>query len=63
MHGVRLLAVHRSSCNFGEHPGSPINVDVVCKLPAADTFVGRVRESVIRARESLSYAEARKATC
>jgi len=45
--------------NFDEHPRSPINVDVVCKLPAADTFVGRVRESVIRARESLSYAQAR----
>ncbi len=34
--------------NFCEHPRSPISVDVVCKLPAADTFVGR--ESVIRAR-------------
>jgi len=32
---------------------------VVCKLPAADTFVGRVKDSVLRARESLSYAQAR----
>ena len=23
--------------NFGEHPRSPINVDIVCELPAADT--------------------------
>ena len=45
--------------NFGEHPRSPISVDVVRKLPAADTFVGRVRDPVIRARESLSYAQAR----
>ena len=45
--------------NFGAHPRSPINVDVVCKPPAADTFVGRVKDSVLRARESLSYAQAR----
>ena len=30
--------------NYGDDPRSPVNVDVVCKLPAADTFVGRVRE-------------------
>lgn len=28
-------------------------------MPAADTFVGRVKDSVLRARESLSYAQAR----
>ncbi|KAL3162905.1 hypothetical protein ABBQ32_009348 [Trebouxia sp. C0010 RCD-2024] len=44
--------------NFDEHPRSLINVDVVCKLPAADTFVGRVKDSVLRARESLSHAQA-----
>ncbi len=45
--------------NFGEHPRSPIIVDGMCKLPAAETFVGRVKDSVLRARESLSYAQAR----
>ena len=58
MHGTRLLAIY-FFMNFGEHPRSPINVAVVCKLPVADTFVGRVRESVIRARELLSHAQAR----
>ena len=44
---------------FGERPRSPENVDVVCKRPAADTFVGRVKESIARARESLQYAQQR----
>ena len=43
--------------NFGEHPRSPISADVLCKLPAADTFVGKVRDSVIRARKTNSYAQ------
>lgn len=45
--------------NFGEHPRSPVNVDVVCKLPAADTFVGRVKAFIAHARESLLYAQQR----
>ena len=44
---------------FSEHPRSLVNVDVVCELPAADTFVGRVKESIARARESLQYAQER----
>ncbi len=44
---------------FGEQSRSPISVDDVCKLPAADKFVGRVRESVNRARQLLSNAQAR----
>ena len=45
--------------NLGEHPRSPINVDVVCNMPAAGTSVGRMKDSVLRACESLSYAQAR----
>ena len=37
---------------FGEHPRSPVNLDVMCKLPAVDTLVGRVK---LRAHESLQY--------
>ena len=44
---------------FGEHPRSPINVDVVCKLPAADAFVGRIKDAVSRAHDSLLYAQQR----
>ena len=45
--------------NSGEHPRSPINVDVVCKLPAANAFVGRIKNVVSRARDSLLYAQQR----
>ena len=45
--------------NFGNNPWSPVNVDIVCKLPAADTFVGRVREAVARTREYLESAQKR----
>ena len=45
--------------NSGEHPRSPINVDVVCKLPVADAFVGRIKNAVSRARDSLLYAQQR----
>ena len=45
--------------NFGDNPRSPVNVDVVCKLPAADTFVGRVREAVARTCEYLESAQKR----
>ena len=40
-------------------PEVPLMLMLCAKVPAADTFVGRVRDSVIRARESLSYAQAR----
>ncbi|KAL3153599.1 hypothetical protein ABBQ32_14155 [Trebouxia sp. C0010 RCD-2024] len=29
--------------NYGDHPRTPVNVDVVTPLPAANAFVGRVR--------------------
>ena len=45
--------------NTGSHPRSPVNVDVVCKLPAADSFVGRINESIGCARGSLKCAQAR----
>ena len=45
--------------NTGSHPRSPVNVEVVCKLPAAHTFVGRIQESIARARDCLKYAQAR----
>ena len=48
--------------NFGENPRSPVNVDVVCKLPAADAFVGRVKDAVHKARDSLLYAQQRICT-
>ena len=48
--------------NFGETPRSPVNVDVVCKLPAADAFVGRVKDAVHKARNSLLYAQQRMCT-
>ena len=45
--------------NFGEQPSSLVIVDVVCKLPAADTFAGRVKEAIAHARLSLQYAQQR----
>ena len=47
--------------NYGEHPRTPTNVDVVCRsrLPAVDTFVGRIKDSINRARDSLKNAQAR----
>lgn len=45
--------------NHGQHPRTPINVDVVCKLPATDTFVGRIKDSIARACESLQQAQQR----
>lgn len=47
--------------NHGQHPRTPVNVDVVCKLPAADTFVGRIKESIARAQDSLAQAQKRMA--
>jgi hypothetical protein len=45
--------------NHGEHPRSPINVNKVCKLPAADTFVGRIKTAIASAKDSLRYAQQR----
>ena len=45
--------------NYGENPRSPVNVDVVCKLPAADTLVGRIKTAIANARDSLLYAQRR----
>ena len=45
--------------NYGDHPRTLVNVDVVTPLPAANAFVGRVRDAVSRARESLLYAQRR----
>ena len=45
--------------NTGSHPRSPGNVEVKCKLPAADAFVGRIQESIACARDSMKYAQAR----
>lgn len=45
--------------NTGSNPRSPVNVDVVCKLPAAESFVGRISDSIANAKDSLKYAQAR----
>ena len=45
--------------NTGSHPRSPVNVEVKCKLPAADAFVGRIQEFIACARDSMKYAQAR----
>ena len=42
---------------YGDHPRTPANVDVVTPWPAADAFVGRVRDAVSRAHDSLLYAQ------
>ena len=45
--------------NYGENPRTPVNIDVVCQLPAANTFVGRVKDAVTRARDCLKAAQSR----
>ena len=45
--------------NCGEHPRTPVNVDAVTTLPAANSFVGRVNATVSRARDSLLNAQRR----
>ncbi len=45
--------------NPGELPRSPINVNKVCKLPAADTFIGRIKTAIAAAKDSLRYAQQR----
>ena len=45
--------------NCGSHPRTPVNVDVVTPLPAANAFAGRVKETVARARDSLLNAQRR----
>jgi len=44
---------------FGANPRTPVNVDVVCQLPTAASFVGRVEDAVAKARDSLLRAQAR----
>ena len=45
--------------NHGDHPRTPVNVDVVTPLPAANSFVGRVNAVVSSARDSLLNAQRR----
>ena len=45
--------------NTGDHPRTPVNVDVVTPLPAANSFVGRVSAAVSSARDSLLNAQRR----
>ena len=45
--------------NHGDHPRTPVNVDVVTSLPAANSFVGRVNAAVSSARDSLLNAQQR----
>ena len=45
--------------NNGEHPRLPINVNKVCKLPAADTIVGRIKTAIASAKDFLRYAQQR----
>lgn len=44
-----------------DHPRTPVNVDLVTPLPAANAFVGRVRDVVARACDSLLFAGRRMA--
>ncbi len=43
--------------NHGDHLRTPVNVDVVTPLPAANAFVGRVNAAVSSARDSLLNAQ------
>ena len=45
--------------NSGDHPRTPVNVDVVTPLPAANAFVGRVWDALSCAHSSLLYAQRR----
>ena len=45
--------------NYGDHPRTPVNVELVSPLPAANAFVGRVRDTVSRALDSLRFAQIR----
>ena len=39
--------------NTGAYPRSPVKVNMVCKLPAVDAFVGRINAAIARAKDSL----------
>ena len=56
MLGTGLLELH-PSLDCGDHPRTPVNVDAVTTLPAANSFVGRVNATVSRARDSLLNAQ------
>jgi len=43
--------------NHGDHPRTPVNVNVVTPLPAANSFVGRVSAPVSSAHDSLLNAQ------
>ena len=45
--------------NTGAHPRSPVNVNVVCKLPAVNSFVGKINAAIARAKDSLKNAQMR----
>ena len=45
--------------NTGAHPRSPVNVNVVCKLPAVNSFVGKINAAIAHAKDSLKYAQMR----
>ena len=45
--------------NHGDHPRTPVNVNVVTPLPAAKSFIGRVSAVVSSARDSLLNAQQR----
>ena len=45
--------------NYGENPRSPVSADVICRLPAAKSFEGRVNEAIANARNFLAAAQAR----
>ena len=46
----------------GAHPCSQVHVNVVCKLPAFGTFIGRINAAIARAKKSLKYAQQRMST-
>ena len=43
----------------GSHPRSPVSADIICRLPAAEAFEGRVNDAIARARDHLHAASAR----
>ena len=45
--------------NYGDHPRTPVNVDAMTPLPAANSFVGRVSAVISSARDSLLNAQRR----
>ena len=48
--------------NHGEHPRTPVSADIVCRLPAAKAFEGRVNAAIAKARDCLTAARTRMKT-